>query len=97
MQTKNTNNFSCVFLLRRVVSENRVWIGLSRANESANWYWVDGTLAADEDIFWQADEPNNYNGIEHCGVIYNLYGMTEDFPCNWTRLGLCETDTLPCA
>ena len=55
-----------------------IWLGANDLEEEGKWVWAsDGAPA---DVGWYRGEPNNYNGLEHCMVMWET-GALNDFPC----------------
>ncbi|XP_053318170.1 C-type lectin domain family 4 member G-like [Spea bombifrons] len=63
--------------LQSLTGNKKFWIGLKRDN-TKNWKWVDGTLPTF--TRWMANEPNNFEGREHCGEMVS--GFWNDLDCN---------------
>ncbi|XP_053087075.1 putative C-type lectin domain family 20 member A [Pangasianodon hypophthalmus] len=59
------------------------WIGLYRDL----WKWSDGTKASG--LPWAPGQPDNYGGIENCGVFYN--GLFSDTTCTSQYYFFCHT------
>ncbi|CAG0882786.1 unnamed protein product [Cyprideis torosa] len=58
------------------------WIGLNDVATEGEFVWSDGSPTNYAN--WKASEPNNYDGIEDCGVI-DADGKWNDFPCHYGK------------
>ena len=81
------------------------WVGL-RHNESGHWAWSDTTSTdygftggepTTGDYPWSIGEPNDWNGVEDCGILYgNVYGNDginyawNDFACGTSNYPICR-------
>ncbi|TRY92124.1 hypothetical protein DNTS_031444 [Danionella cerebrum] len=77
------------FISSRV--NERVWIGLSDADEEGKWKWVDNSPL--NQGFWIKGEPNNYLGEdEDCAEIrpINNNKLWNDIMCSFENRGVCE-------
>lgn len=54
--------------LREQGSLDNYWIGASDAESEGNWKWV--TDEAFDYTCWDDDEPDNYDGAEHCAALF---------------------------
>ncbi|KAK7079207.1 hypothetical protein SK128_003943 [Halocaridina rubra] len=73
-----------------------IWLGLHDDNFGNNWHWLDGSPLEYQN--WIEGEPNNENGVEHCGEIRGIdyYGMWNDFPCNNVNRYICKITIKTC-
>lgn len=72
----------------RGMATERLWIGLSDAEEEGSWVTTRGTFLRHTITSFDDYEPNGGLG-ENCAVIYpNL--RIRDYPCNFKFFGLCE-------
>ncbi|XP_041932288.1 CD209 antigen-like protein E isoform X2 [Alosa sapidissima] len=75
--------------------EDYYWIGLSDLETEGQWIWVDGTpLNKTGAVFWLKrpngkDEPDNWKGDEHCGLLYKG-GDWRDVSCKDPQRFVCE-------
>jgi PKD repeat protein len=72
------------------------WLGFSDQAEEGNWIWASGepVTYTNWNVPW---EPNNYGGIENCGVLeVDWSGRWNDLPCGWVRPAVAETPGPPC-
>ncbi|NLB61037.1 MAG: hypothetical protein GX802_01215 [Clostridiales bacterium] len=60
-------------------SENTVyyWMGATDEESEGTWTWITGEPFDYSN--WEVSEPNNYQGIEHYGMIYRLNGKWNDY------------------
>lgn len=74
------------------------WIGLHDDNAGADWHWMDG--ANYDYTNWMDGEPNNQDGVEHCGEIrasdYYYSGKWNDMPCDLLNSFVCKTSVKTC-
>uniref|UniRef100_A0A671WM60 C-type lectin domain-containing protein n=1 Tax=Sparus aurata TaxID=8175 RepID=A0A671WM60_SPAAU len=66
------------------------WIGLSDTQKEGGWMWSDG--CAVDFVFWNAGEPNNDGGKEHC--VHTNLGTSKkwnDWLCSQTVPSVCAT------
>ena len=70
---------NCVFGL---VSEfgHLAFIG-AQGYSNYKWLWVDGS-AVEGFTAWDANKPDNWQGLENCMVMYPSNGSWEDYPCS---------------
>ncbi|CAL1686626.1 unnamed protein product [Lasius platythorax] len=83
-------------ILLRVLEENKVnqaWLGVHDLYEEGDWNTImDETLEATGYSKWTlkiANEPDNYNGKQHCGVLLKDGGM-DDLECSAANAFFCE-------
>ncbi|KAL7405287.1 hypothetical protein ABVT39_026675 [Epinephelus coioides] len=72
------------------------WIGLTDSETEGTWTWVDGTAL--NTSYWNAGEPNSYQGIdEDCGEIrlYDREYNWNDSPCKQQNFWICEKVVAP--
>ena len=64
------------------------WIGLTDNAKNRNFLWQtdNATLSYTN---WFEDQPNNYEGIQHC-VALNLYYKWHDIDCELKHGYLCQ-------
>jgi len=70
------------------------WWGLSRANSTSDWMYVDGTKPAVDDVHWGPNFPNNATGLD-CVTMFINAGNPVDLysanaKCDGTLTGICE-------
>ncbi|KAM8810847.1 macrophage mannose receptor 1-like [Eudromia elegans] len=67
------------------------WIGLFHLNPDEGYAWIDGSPAAYQ--YWAEDEPNNYQGSEHC-VMFNKSPQMRwnDLNCENSLNWICEAE-----
>ena len=78
--------------------KNNFWIGLRKYGSL--WLWVNGEYAAPASIYWEQNEPNNYNVDRDCALIQpnsdQNYGRTTIARnCERERRALCEKKYSP--
>ncbi|KAK0132904.1 C-type lectin domain family 10 member A [Merluccius polli] len=71
----------------RQAGDHWTWIGLSDRDTEGTWKWVDGTNMTSS--FWKDGEPNNYDGMEDCGVT-SVKGGWNDVSCTRPFPWICE-------
>ncbi|XP_074486703.1 CD209 antigen-like protein C [Sebastes fasciatus] len=66
------------------------WIGLTDSETQGTWKWVDGTALGTS--YWYPGEPNNHNGTEDCGEIWNSEKNNNwnDVQCKKQNYWICE-------
>ncbi|XP_076423142.1 C-type lectin domain family 4 member K-like [Peromyscus maniculatus bairdii] len=70
-----------------------LWIGLTKAGNEGEWYWVDETSfnMKQSERFWIPGEPNNTGNIEHCANIKSSsLRAWNDAPCDNRFLFICK-------
>ncbi|XP_042869527.1 macrophage mannose receptor 1-like isoform X1 [Penaeus japonicus] len=74
------------------------WIGLHDNDAGEEWHWMDGANFGYTN--WMDGEPNNQDGLEHCGEIrssdYYYSGMWNDMPCDLLNAFVCKTTVKTC-
>ncbi|XP_062865232.1 putative C-type lectin domain family 20 member A [Trichomycterus rosablanca] len=71
-----------------------IWIGLYDDIDSWRWSYNNLSLSAITLRKWDPFEPNNYNGIEQCGVITSLGGWC-DCSCSTLKPFICYNAEYP--
>ena len=69
------------------------WIGLYRDPEdTSRWLWIDSSRLCNGCGYWEAREPNNYNGtFEGCGEMLSWDdGGWNDLSCSRKRRYICQ-------
>jgi len=70
------------------------WWGLSRANSTSDWMYVDGTKAATDDVHWGPNFPNNATGLDCVAMFVNVdnpVGLySANAKCDGPLSGICE-------
>ncbi|XP_062839902.1 macrophage mannose receptor 1 [Anolis carolinensis] len=70
-------------------SNQRYWIGLNYLSPTEGFAWSDGSPLGY--VNWAYGEPNNYNGIEHCGELNANVGMRwNDMHCEDLFYWICQ-------
>uniref|UniRef100_A0A803SZJ7 Mannose receptor C-type 1 n=1 Tax=Anolis carolinensis TaxID=28377 RepID=A0A803SZJ7_ANOCA len=78
----------CMFTLALLVNQ-RYWIGLNYLSPTEGFAWSDGSPLGY--VNWAYGEPNNYNGIEHCGELNANVGMRwNDMHCEDLFYWICQ-------
>ncbi|XP_073318885.1 ladderlectin-like [Pagrus major] len=70
-------------------TEGFTWIGLSDTQKEGGWMWSDG--CAVDFVFWDAGQPDNHGGNEHC--VHSNHGKDQ----KWNDLGCSRTFPSVCA
>ena len=79
------------FLATLSPQDSKVWIGENDLDEEETWGWTDGTSWNYQN--WGADQPDNYEGEEHCGGMGWRGGEMSwnDLICDdWPRVFICK-------
>ena len=83
-------------LLLHILEENKInqaWLGVHDLYEEGDWNTImDEPLEATGYSKWTlkiANEPDNYNGKQHCGVLLKDGGM-DDLECTAAVAFFCE-------
>ncbi|XP_076874360.1 uncharacterized protein LOC143523931 [Brachyhypopomus gauderio] len=77
--------------ITNIFSHTEAWIGLNELDNT--WKWVDNKVLTTG--FWWSNEPNHYQGSEHCVVTactfsnYSVFTWC-DYPCGMNVHGICE-------
>ncbi|XP_062983516.1 macrophage mannose receptor 1-like [Elgaria multicarinata webbii] len=67
------------------------WIGLNYINPEEGFAWSDGSPLGYTN--WEYGEPNNYNGIEHCGELNPTVRMRwNDVHCDDVYFWICQVN-----
>jgi len=70
------------------------WVGAVRDETQDTWKWMDGSsLAVNDASLWGIDEPNNEDGVEHCGHLFKKHNyQMNDIECTDSHPmpALCE-------
>ena len=61
------------------------WIGVNDIATEGTYVWSDGSTYGDYTT-WASGEPNNHDGDEDCGQLYNTR-LWNDLPCSVTISG----------
>ena len=78
-----------------------LFVGLNDKGEEGVWRFPSNEYfdpESDEALFkWASGEPNNSDKYsdENCAVVYASLKLN-DFPCHFTRHGLCEVKVYDC-
>ena len=88
--TEDVNNFVWEEMERQ--GQNHFWIGGSDLEEEGVWNWNDCSLW--NFTFWEAGEPNNNNGEQHClqhwaHHFYDAHGW-DDYECETEKPFVCS-------
>ncbi|XP_078061202.1 C-type lectin domain family 4 member E-like [Mustelus asterias] len=81
------------FAIKSMPNKNKQYfIGLTDRESEGNWKWVDGTPVSKS--HWLKNQPDNWNGDEHCGTISkvdveDVFGWN-DVPCSMEFPFICE-------
>ncbi|KAL3879770.1 hypothetical protein ACJMK2_032056 [Sinanodonta woodiana] len=68
---------------------NGAWVGATDVSSPGDWNWLNGDVIAN--IFWSTDQPDNWQGVEHCADMMRLYDFyMNDEKCNSTAHFLCQ-------
>jgi len=71
------------------------WLAITDAQYEGWWRWPDGTVL-NRDAPWHDNEPNNWDGQEHCAAM-NWGGIAKwnDFSCDNALGFVCERTSVP--
>ena len=64
-----------------------IWIGATDLYSNNDWKWTNGNSVKNTYTYWEAGEPNNYNGVQEDCMMINYIrnpGLWHDAPCGWT-------------
>jgi len=67
-----------------------LWIGATDHAKEGEWKWIDNSLANPEDLNWNQNQPDNYNGRQHCATLLKSSFLLVDDYCSSRYFGLCE-------
>ncbi|XP_069555789.1 lactose-binding lectin l-2-like [Brachyistius frenatus] len=70
-------------------SQGFTWIGLGDIHKEGTWMWSDGYEV--DFTLWGTKEPNNTNGLEHCGHTNFELEQWNDDKCSETFPSVCAT------
>ncbi|XP_022074993.1 lactose-binding lectin l-2-like [Acanthochromis polyacanthus] len=74
-------------------AQNLTWIGLSDIHKEGAWMWSDGSKV--NFVFWNAGEPSNGEGREHCGhTNFDTGFKWNDVTCSRTFPFVCASRTV---
>ncbi|XP_078062893.1 C-type lectin domain family 17, member A-like isoform X2 [Mustelus asterias] len=81
------------FAIKSMPDKNKQYfIGLTDRGSEGNWKWVDGTPVSKS--HWLKNQPDNWNGDEHCGTVSKVDGEDvfgwNDVPCSMEFPFICE-------
>uniref|UniRef100_A0A8C4HJ64 C-type lectin domain-containing protein n=1 Tax=Dicentrarchus labrax TaxID=13489 RepID=A0A8C4HJ64_DICLA len=66
------------------------WIGINDIQKEGGWMWSDGSAV--DFVFWNAAQPDNDEGDEHCGHTNSGPNFKwNDYPCSLLFTSVCET------
>ncbi|XP_077993134.1 macrophage mannose receptor 1-like [Glandiceps talaboti] len=72
------------------LSTHYYWIGLHDIGTEGTFVWVDGTPYDPAQANWDGGQPDNYNDVEDCAIIW-ANGRWNDRGCDYTLTGyLCQ-------
>ncbi len=67
---------------------NHVWVGTTDISSEGKWNWLNGVNISS--IFWQPQQPDNWDNKEHCGDLKSSEYLLNDENCNLTLHFLCQ-------
>ncbi|XP_062410864.1 macrophage mannose receptor 1-like [Sardina pilchardus] len=93
---KNGNLMSITHLSERdwartQVGGNIYWIGLNDIAEEGVWEWTDGAVWNPIVEYWRPNQPDNWQGNEHCGQL-DTSGRWNDEGCGVRRRYICKRE-----
>ncbi|XP_063416957.1 collagen alpha-5(VI) chain-like [Mytilus trossulus] len=77
--TVHMNSWNIDFLKRNGIENG--WIGINDKCIEGNWIWADGSPVNKTDMNWGKNQPDNANGMENCGEIFQNSAWN-DLPCS---------------
>ena len=89
VHSKEENDFLTGMLATEV--EVKVWLGGNDKEVEADWIWSDKSTWSFEN--WKANEPNNYDGKQHCNHICiggSFSGEWNDAYCSNLYAFICK-------
>ncbi|NXD11875.1 MRC1 protein, partial [Nothocercus nigrocapillus] len=91
IKTKEDQILIWQLALAKGLNTQAFWIGLFYLNPDEGYVWIDGSPATYK--YWDEDEPNNYQGIEHC-VMFNKSPQMRwnDLNCENSLNWICEAE-----
>jgi len=66
------------------------WIGMTDLAVEGTWLWVTGASVDAGFTSWRAGNPNNENGVQHCGEMDPSNSTWNDFTCPSAQRFVCE-------
>ena len=80
--------------------QHEIWIGLEDKHDEGVWRFLDGRVASNVILPWHGNEPNNYQGGQHCG-IWKTYTKDQlgidDSSCSRKYRALCQIPKSGCS
>ncbi|XP_078702848.1 uncharacterized protein LOC144928428 isoform X1 [Branchiostoma floridae x Branchiostoma belcheri] len=73
------------------------WIGCNDRQAEGTWRWSDGSRLSFTN--WAPTQPDNADGIQDCGILYNIYNYAywDDTQCIRAYFFICQTDINECS
>ncbi|XP_059205973.1 lactose-binding lectin l-2-like [Centropristis striata] len=85
------NNFVKSLIKNSDPSQGFTWIGLSDTQKEGGWMWSDGSAV--KYFLWDAGQPSNYEGREHCvHKNFGAYLRWNDLQCSNALPFVCAAD-----
>uniref|UniRef100_UPI00398F8B06 C-type lectin LmsL-like isoform X2 n=1 Tax=Pristiophorus japonicus TaxID=55135 RepID=UPI00398F8B06 len=77
------------FIISKDKTSPVTWIGLNDNHKEQYYFWTDGSVT--DFTNWLENEPNNYEGSEHCVQINtDVPGAWSDVPCTHQNSFICS-------
>ena len=82
-------------IIENLLGDDDVWIGLNDIHAEGSFVWVNGAPWRADDFQWGRNgQPDNGHGSNEDCVHFNVENYVDDelndFPCRFSKFGLCE-------
>ncbi|XP_071526960.1 uncharacterized protein [Panulirus ornatus] len=81
---------SLIDKLIELAPEGKYWLGATDREHEGKWLGVSGRLVDMTPKLWEKNEPNNYNGNEHCLEVGFFEDVFNDIHCDAEMKFVCE-------